>query len=278
MSFRTILSVAGIDRGDRDIALAQELAESVGAHLAVLVVSLAAPPPIGEYAAMVSDAWMQERQADLARLAARVGEVKELLGRAGGSFDVDGAYPEIAWADAVIGQRGRYADLTVIGPELLAGDTLKAKAFEGALFSSGRPVMLVPEGAAASLGPKTVLVGWDSRIEAARAVREALEILVGAEKVHLALVDPEESDGGHGAEPGADAATWLSRHGARVVVDRLPSMGRTAAETLRRHAADTGAGLLVIGGYGHSRLRERIFGGVTRAMLDDTPLPILLAR
>lgn len=278
MAFKTILSVAGLDHGDGDIKLAAELCEEIGAHLSVLVVAIAAPPPIGEYAAMVSDAWVEERQAALDGLKARASAVTELLSKFSVSSDVAVEYPESAWTDAVIARRGRYADLTVIGPELMAGETLKAKAFDGALFNSGKPVLLLSKGAVPSLKPKTVMVAWDSRIEATRAVREALDLLTHAREVRLVLVDPEEGEYAHGAEPGADAAAYLARHGVKVAVDRLPGMGLSTAEVLRRHAVDTGADMIVMGGYGHSRLRQRIFGGVTRSMLEEPPLPVFLAR
>jgi nucleotide-binding universal stress UspA family protein len=81
-----------------------------------------------------------------------------------------------------------------------------------------------------------------------------------------------------GAEPGADAAAYLVRHGAKVTIDRLPSSNHSVAEMLRQHAVDSSSELLVMGAYGHSRLRERIFGGVTKSMLEDPRLPILMAR
>jgi nucleotide-binding universal stress UspA family protein len=105
-----------------------------------------------------------------------------------------------------------------------------------------------------------------------------MSLLVGADQVRLVLVDPVEGDLEQGAEPGADAATYLARHGAKVTVDRLPSQGRTVASVLSQHATDTAADLLVMGAYGHSRLRQRIFGGVTSAMIEEPPLPVLMAR
>jgi nucleotide-binding universal stress UspA family protein len=161
---------------------------------------------------------------------------------------------------------------------MLAAGMLKEKTIEGALFSSGKPVLLLPEGAAPSLSPERVMVAWDSRIEASRAVREALPILKGAQEVRLVLVDPEESEAAHGQEPGADAALYLARHGVRVGVDRLPGSGRPVADVLGRHAGDMGAQMIVMGAYGHSRLRQRILGGVTRSMIENPPLPIFMAR
>jgi nucleotide-binding universal stress UspA family protein len=278
MAFKTILTISDPDLGDRDLKLAAGLCEQVAAHLSVLVVTLAAPPPVGEYGAMTSDVWLQERQADTRRLEERTTAVSAFLAGTTLSADVAIEYPEIAWADEAIGRRARYADLTVIGPELLARGTLRQKAIEGALFSSGKPLLLVPEGASPTLMPKRVLVAWDPRIEASRAVRESLDILAKAREVHLTLVDPVEGENDHGAEPGADAAAYLARHGVNVTVDRLPSSNHPVADVLRQHAIDISAELMVMGAYGHSRLRERIFGGVTRSSLENQSLPIFMAR
>lgn len=278
MAFKTVLSVSGPDLGDDDLKLAATLCEEIEAHLAVLVVALAAPPPIGEYAAVVSDAWLQERQADMDKLQQRTAEVTALLASSPISSDVSSEYPEEASADEAIGRRARYADIIVLGPELLSHVMLKRKAIDGALFSSGKPLLLVPKGSTPTLKPKRVVVAWDSRIEASNAVSRSLDLLKGTADVRLALVDPLEGESRQGAEPGADIAAYLTRHGVKVTVDRLPSQGRTVAAVLQQHAADTAAELLVMGAYGHSRLRERIFGGVTRSMIDEPPLPILMAR
>lgn len=278
MAFKTILTVTGTHRGDNDIKLAASLCAEVDAHLSVLAVTLAAPPPIGDYAAPMSDAWMEERRADLERLDTRTAEVTRLLASAAISADVSNAYPEMAWADEIIGRRARYADLTFVGPDLLSGGTLRDKTIEGALFSSGKPMLLSSEGSKPTLRPRKVMVAWDSRIEASRAVREAIDILRAADDVHLVLVDPLEGEGRQGDEPGADVATYLARHGAKVTVDRLPSSGQKVTDVLKRHASDMSAELIVMGAYGHSRLREKIFGGVTKSILEDVSIPVLMAR
>ncbi|MFA6157563.1 universal stress protein [Mesorhizobium sp.] len=278
MSFKTILTITGPGMSDADLKLAAGLCEETNAHLAVLVVVLAAPPPVGEYAAIVSEDWLKERKAEEQLLKKTTAGVTALLAGRGLSADIDSEYPEAEWADETIGRRARYADITILGPELLAGETLKNKAIEGVLFSSGRPLLLVPQGSRPTLKPKRVLVAWDSRLEASRAVRESIDLLAAAEDVHLALVDPVEGEAQHGAEPGADIAAYLARHGVKVTVDRLPSGNHSVAEVLRQHAVDIAADLMVMGAYGHSRLRERIFGGVTRSMLEKQSLPILMAR
>ncbi|MGO4637737.1 universal stress protein [Mesorhizobium sp. SEMIA 3007] len=278
MAFKTILSVTGPHMSDDDLKLAADLCDEIGAHLAVLAVAIAAPPPVGEYAAIVSEDWLKERQVDETLLKKRVTAVSAFLAGRALSADVSSEYPEVGGADERIGRRARYADITVIGPELLAGETLKGKVIEGALFSSGKPLLIVPSGSRATLKPKRVLVAWDARLEASRAVRESLEMLIGADQVRLVMVDPVEDEYHHGQEPGADAAAYLARHRVKVMIDRLPSSNHSIADVLRQHAIDIAADLMVMGAYGHSRLRERIFGGVTRSMLEEQSLPILMAR
>lgn len=278
MPFSTVLNVVGVNQSDKDIQMAIDLCAEIKAHLSVLVMAMAAPPPAGQYAAVMSEAWMREREADVARLESRVEQISELVADADLPSDVASEYAELTWADEVIGQRARYADMTVLGPELASDGGLKLRAVNGGLFKSGRPLVIVPADTAPTLRPKTVLLAWDSRIEAARAVREAIDLMAGAARVHVTLVDPDGVLDDEGPEPGADVATYLARHGCKVVVDRLPSLGHTIAGVLRQHAVDVGADFVVMGAYGHSRLRERIFGGVTQSMLDDATVPLFMAR
>jgi nucleotide-binding universal stress UspA family protein len=277
MSYKTILTLTGPGFGDGDLKLTAGLCEEVKAHLSVLVIALAAPPPIGT-AGNLSLAWLEEQEEDMRRLDARTAAVSVLLAGNALSADVISDYTELGRGDEAIGRRARYADLTVLGPDVLAGKTLKEKTIEGALFSSGKPLLLVPEGSSPTLKPKRVLVAWDSRIEASRAVRESLDMLKGADDVRLVLVDPVKGEEYHGEEPGADAAAYLARHGVKLTIDRLPRMNRSVADVLRQHAQDTATELMVMGAYGHSRLRERLFGGVTKSMLDQSSVPILMAR
>ncbi|MEW9612858.1 universal stress protein [Shinella sp. S4-D37] len=274
MAFKTVLVVTGSDLGNGDLRMGADLCEAIDAHLAVLAVEIAPPPPIGDYAI----AWYDERQAGMEKLYQRCAAVKDFLSSRRASVDIASEYQEEAWTDDMIGRRARYTDIVLVGPDLLSHPLLKRKALEGALFSSGKPVLVVPQGYKADLKPKHVMIAWDSRLEASNAVSRAMDVLIAAKDVHVVLIDPLEGDGGQGAEPGADLATYLTRHGVKITVDRLPSQGGTVAETLRRHAVDTATDMLVMGGYGHSRLRERIFGGVTRSILEEPPLPVLMAH
>lgn len=274
MPFKTVLTIVSPHRGDDDLKMVSALCGNIDAHLSVVVLTPAPPPPIGAYAI----GWFEQRERDEHALERRTAAVSGLLASSAVSSDLWTVYPEVPYLDDVVGHRARYADITVLGPELLSDETLKAKALEGALFSSGKPVLLVPDGAKASLNPKRVNVAWDSSVEASNAVAASLDLLRTAEEVRLVLVDPVQGDAAQGDEPGADAATYLARHGVKVVVDRLPAQGQTIAAVLGRHAIDTAAEVLVMGAYGHSRLRERLFGGVTRSMIEAPPLSILMGR
>ncbi|MER8759063.1 universal stress protein [Mesorhizobium sp. M0976] len=193
-------------------------------------------------------------------------------------YDVDTDYCDQASVGDAVRQRALCSDLTIVGPALLNDINLGPLVINGSLFDTGKPVLVVPEGAEATLSPRRVLVGWDSRVEASRSVREALDLLSGAEEVRVALVDPEATRTGSGAEPGADIAAYLTRHGARVLVDRLPSAGKPVAKVLAQHAIEKSANMIVMGAYGSRRLRERLFGGVTRWIVGKPPLPLFLAR
>ncbi|WP_258598469.1 universal stress protein [Mesorhizobium sp. AR07] len=205
-------------------------------------------------------------------------EIQKLLKAMRLCYDVDTEYCDQTSVGDAVRQRALCADLTIVGPALLNDDKLGPFVINGSLFDTGKPVLVVPKGAEATLSPRRVLVGWDSRVEASRAVREALDLLSGAEEVCVALVDPKANYNGNGAEPGADIATYLTRHGARVSVDLLPSAGKPAATVLAQHAIDMSADMIVMGAYGSRRLRERIFGGVTRWIFDKPTLPLFLAR
>lgn len=278
MPFKTVLTVTAPDLGFADIDLAASLCESVEAHLAALVVQTASPPPIGEYAAVVSDSWLQERQEEERRLEARREALIAHLARKTLSADVATEYPELAWADEVIGRRGLYADVTLVGPEVLATETLRAKIIEGALFASGKPLLLTPDVGSATFAPKRILIAWDARVEAARSVYAALDMLKAANDVRVAIVDPIAAETAHGAEPGADVATYLSRHRIKASVERVPSQNLAVADVLQRCARDFDSQMLVMGAYGHTRLRERILGGVTRSVLEAPSLPVFFAR
>jgi nucleotide-binding universal stress UspA family protein len=171
-----------------------------------------------------------------------------------------------------------HADLAMVSrqdpPHQTAGPLNLA---ESLVLTSGRPVIMFPPGGTASR-IRRIVVGWNAGREAVRAVADAMPLLVRAEAVEVLVVDPERRRAGHGQEPGADIARHLARHGAQVEVRRLSSGGKDVGRVLLSQAAAFGADLMVMGAYGHSYLNEWIFGGVTRTVLREAGLPVLMSR
>jgi nucleotide-binding universal stress UspA family protein len=276
MSCKSVFCVIGIDQCDRDILNAIHLCKELDAHLGVLIVSLA-PTPMGGYGVVVSTTWLLEREADIAAMKKREKQITSLVQNAGLRADVDSYYCEKDWADEIIGERARFSDLTLIGPDLLHQPALKTPALSGALFHSGRPTLVVPTGARATLHPHKVMLAWDGRIEAVRAAREAIEVMAAAVEVSVAIVDDDPAEAWNiGAR--ANISAYLARHGIKVKVDRLRTCRTAVADILKQHASEISADMIVMGAYEHSRLRERLFGGVTRTMIETSPIPIFMMR
>ncbi|MGA9088745.1 MAG: universal stress protein [Bradyrhizobium sp.] len=168
-----------------------------------------------------------------------------------------------------------HADLVIVGGPRPGGLPRDWSA-EALLLATGVPFLLLPEpwkGTAA----EHVVVAWNASREARRAIADALPFLVGAQSVTVLVVDPEKNPR-HGEEPGADIAQYLIRHGARVVVEQVQSKGEPIAKTIMAHAERHHSDLIVVGAYSHARTTEMIFGGVTRSLLRDASVPLLIAH
>ncbi len=165
---------------------------------------------------------------------------------------------------------GRAADLLVIGrpadDQGVSIDTIQA-----ALVGTGRPVLIVPAAPLVSL-PETIVIAWKAAPEAARAVTAAMPFLSKAKQILIATVAEEE---GLSDEEGARLMTALGWHGLTVSTRHLRPDRLGAADTLLAAAAEQSA-LVVMGAYGHSRLREWVFGGFTQSVLHRAEVPVLM--
>lgn len=142
---------------------------------------------------------------------------------------------------------------------------------------TGVPFLLLPTVWNSSQAPRHALVGWNTSREARRAVQDALPLLLMADSVTVAIVDPQQNLA-EGKEPGADLALYLVRHGVKLTVQPLQSHGAPVSEALLEYAQKNGHDLIVIGAYSHSRTVERVFGGVTRSLLEQSPIPLLISH
>lgn len=258
------------------------LARALDAHLAVLeTVSLPMfmPAPWG---GVVPDSLLQEVHAPLReRGVANVAALRARLAGEGIAHEVRLAEALFAEPPQVAALHARHADLAVLcGPAGLPAEDAAAvrRVFAGLLFESGRPVLVMPPHHPCQWPAAHAVVAWQPTREATRALHDAMPLLAQATSVDVLMVDPEPRTGGHGDLPGADIGTHLARHGLRVNVVRRERGQDSVATALLRHAAETAAGLLVAGGFGHSRLREWMLGGTTRELLEAMHLPVLFSH
>jgi len=187
-------------------------------------------------------------------------------------------WKSLPYLSSEVGVHAYYADLVVIARPESAGQTAGPPGLaESLVLSSGRPIIVLPPRGTVSR-IRRILVAWNATRESIRAAADALPLLVKAEAVEVLVVDHQRHPAGHSQEPGADIARHLARHGVHVEVRRLSSGGKNVGHLLLSQAAAFGADLVVMGAYGHSHLREWMFGGVTRTVLYEAGLPVLMSR
>lgn len=262
------------------LRLAAELARQHGAHLSVLHVVDIELPLIasadaggGTAIAGVIEQMREGALAEAARLEAVAREVIRRENLSGEWRLAEGITAEH------VALHARYADLVVIGQEDPEGEAPHAGAVvEQVLFSAGRPALIVPyAGTFATVG-RRVMLGWNASREAARAVNDALPLLSAADAVTVFSVNPRKGLGAHGDRPGADIALHLARHGIKVHVEQSIAPDVGDGDVLLNQASEMGADLIVVGAYGHSRLREMVMGGVTRTLLRQMTVPVLMSH
>lgn len=279
MGFKDLLAIVTSEAGSRHVlACARQLVQQNSASLSTLVVNWMPALPMVVEGHVVDPYW-----ADLVRrakedLKTEVVKVKRALERDADNPAIDSLFLELGSARPVLGMHARHADIAIVGRPTKATAESEYAILEGPLFQSGRPVMIVPPDWKRREIGRSVLVCWKATREAARALADAGDLLEGAARVTVVTVDAKPSEGGYGAQPGADISAHLARHGLKPELMNLDSIGRSEARTILDQAAAVDADLIVMGGYGRSRMSEFIFGGVTREMLTSSPVPILTAH
>lgn len=175
---------------------------------------------------------------------------------------------------ARVAEQARCADLFIATrPYGETGTSDWSELVEAVLFGGGRALLLVPSGCHRQGPIQTVLIAWNGSRESARALREGLDFIAQASRTVVLIVDPPPD-----AEPGMDVKAHLARHGVAAEVRTAERQARHVADIILDEARRVSADLIIMGAYGHSRLREQVFGGATRDMLTASDKPILVAQ
>ena len=196
--------------------------------------------------------------------------------RAGISADPLTISASLAGAGDKFARMARRFDLAIVGQAQPETSTLEEIIGETTLFESGRPVILVPYIQKGAFKLDNVMVCWDGSRPAARAIGDAMPLLVKAGGVEIVIVTKER--GKQDEIEGVDMGQHLARHGVKVEVHRIPGGDIDVADALLSHAADSGTDFIVMGGYGHSRFREFVLGGVTHSIFRSMTVPVLMSH
>ena len=283
MGYGTILSYLATEKqAAATLAAASVLARHSNAHLTGLYVvplmRLYATSPYG--GADVTAKLMEQHEA---YHAAQSGVIRALFERtmAAEAFPSEWALADSPYVDPLetIMDRGRSAELIIAMPDDPdAPDYVGSAIAERLMLQSGRPVLLVPPHRPVERIGRDVTVAWNGSREAARAVFDAMPLLREAEMVHLVWVDPRVAPGDSPSRAADAIAATLARSGVTCESVQASSQDHQVGEELLARIADYGSDLLVMGGYGHSRFHQWIFGGVTRQILNAMPVPVLMTH
>jgi nucleotide-binding universal stress UspA family protein len=280
MTYKTLLvQIDGTKANSGRLQAAIGLARAHEAHLTGLYIIRESDLPGFVTAQLPRDAIEAQRASADEAAAAAVAAFLAKADREGINADARTARAQEHDMSAMIARQARYADLVVAGQadpdEPGPGGR---HLLEDLVLSAGRPVLAIPYiGASRPIG-RTVTVAWDAGRESARAVADAMPFLETAKKVHVVMVNPVSSTEAHGAEPGADIALSLARHGIKAEAHSIAAPDLEEGDAILSWLADSGSDLLVMGLYGHARFRELVLGGVSRRMLESMTVPVLMAR
>jgi nucleotide-binding universal stress UspA family protein len=258
----------------RDYAIS--VATTFGAHLAAIGFDYAPVlPPVDTVSAVPFDILDAERAANRKAASDAIARFEEAVRLAAVSAESRLVEATVSDATNILGTIARCFDLAVVGqaePKSMRDDLM----IEGALFDSGRPVLVVPYIQRVGLKLDRVMVCWDGSRNAARAINDAIPLLTRAKTVDVVTIGAGKDKAGE--ITGADIAQHLARHGLNVELRRVNAGDVDVANVILSDAADRDADLIVMGGYGHSRLREFVLGGATRGILSSMTVPTLMSH
>jgi nucleotide-binding universal stress UspA family protein len=270
-----VVNLSGRATQDFAANYAVSLAATFGARVAGVAFLYEPVIPDGTFGAIPADLieLQREENSKAARIAVeRFQAAVKAAGVSGETRTLDASF---GGAPLLFGQIARRFDLAVVGQAQRERGVSEELMMEGALFESGRPVVVVPYIQKEPVKLGRVVVCWDGGRQSARAIADAMPLLERAKTVDILIVAEERKND---EITGANMNEHLARHGITANVKRVARGEVTIDAAILDYVADSGAEFMVMGGYGHSRLREFILGGVTRGILGAMTIPVLLSH
>ncbi|MDJ0612723.1 MAG: universal stress protein [Rhizobiaceae bacterium] len=276
MAYKSILTFLALEESNEALNNAIELAQASDAHLDIVVLGTLRSPPFAMHDAVPAVEWVRHNREVMDRAFARVKEIEQYVAEESISAAVVAECDYPMQLQKVAARYALCTDVHIMTKETMKANESIQRAFSGTLFDANCPVLLMPTVKKDLDEMSKVAIAWNGRAEAAHAVRSAMPFLKRADRVHIIVVDPVKDYVGD--DPGSDLAAYLSRHDIDITVDILASGGMTVSEKLMQRTTDIDADLLIMGGYGHSKLWEWFLGGATRDMLEAANLPVLMVH
>jgi nucleotide-binding universal stress UspA family protein len=255
---------------------AVSVASTIGAHLTGIAFVYDPIVPVAATGYVPPEVIETQQRDNEAAAKSAIDRFNAAAGRAGITAETTKLPASLASAGEEFGRIARRFDLAIVAQAEPDNDAVEELVAESTLFESGRPVIIVPYIQKAPLKLNRVMACWDGSRQATRAIADAMPLLERANQVELVIVAKER--GKQDEIAGADMGQHLARHGLKVDVNRITEGDIDVADALLSHAADAGVDFMVMGGYGHSRLREFVLGGVTRSVLHSMTVPVLMSH
>lgn len=278
MQFKSIMTVwDSQERAASAMEMARRMTMQSDGHLDVLCIGIDRIQPGLYYAGATPIASGESIQDAIKEARESEENAKAYFDGSALNWSSQSTVAQISGLSHVVGELARFNDLVVL-PHPYGKDVPEESAFilEAVLFHGHAPVLVCPPKTPETFG-KRIVIGWNDSDEAMAAIKAALPLIAKADAVDVAIIDPKRHAEDQ-TDIGSNLSKMLTRHGARVTVSVLARTMPKTSDILERHAIDFDADMVVLGAYGHSRLRESIMGGTTRNVLEGFPLPVLMAR
>jgi nucleotide-binding universal stress UspA family protein len=271
-----VVNLAGGQNQDVAADYAISLAKTFEAHIVGVAFIYEPVIPGSLLGGIPTDLIEVQRDENAKAAKAAVGLFEAAAQRAGVPFETRLLDASIAGAADLFGRIARRFDIAVVGQAHREQGASEELLIEGALFGSGRPVIIVPHIQQQPVRLDGVMVCWDGSRPAARAIADATPLLARAKSIEFLVVTGERDKSGE--ITGTNMKRHLARHGIEIEIKRISAGNFDVQSAILAHAKDSGADFIVMGAYGHSRLREFILGGVTRSILHSMPVPVLMSH